>query len=69
MSGILIAAMLLVVVLVVWLALQSLSTQKKSENIESQMSELRRDLQPGFAVELPQTLFRRGQALAGRQRG
>jgi DNA recombination protein RmuC len=45
MSGILIAAMLLVVVLVVWLALQSLSTQKKSENVESQMSELRRDLQ------------------------
>jgi DNA recombination protein RmuC len=45
MSGILIAAMLLVAVLVLWLALQSLSTQKKSENIESQMNELRRDLE------------------------
>jgi Uncharacterized protein conserved in bacteria len=45
MSGILIAAILLVAVLVLWLALQSLSTQKKSENIESQMNELRRDLQ------------------------
>jgi DNA recombination protein RmuC len=45
MSGILIAAILLVAVLVLWLALQSLSTQKKSENVESQMSELRRDLQ------------------------
>jgi DNA recombination protein RmuC len=45
MSGILIAAMLLVAVLVLWLALQGLSTQKKSENIESQMNELRRDLE------------------------
>jgi DNA recombination protein RmuC len=45
MSGILIAAMLLVAVLVLWLALQGLSTQKKSENMESQMNELRRDLE------------------------
>src|SRR5262249_6697327 len=45
MSGILIAAVFVVVVLVLWLALQSLATQKKSENVESQMNELRRDLQ------------------------
>jgi DNA recombination protein RmuC len=45
MSGILIAAVFVVVVLAVWLALQNLSAQKKNETIESQMSELRRDLQ------------------------
>ena len=45
MSGILIAAVLVVAALVVWLALASLTTQKKSETIEAQMSELRRDLQ------------------------
>ena len=45
MSEILIAGLLVVAALVVWLALQSLSTQKKSETIESQMTELRRDLQ------------------------
>ena len=45
MSGILIAAVFVVVVLVVWLALQNLSAQKKNEKIESQMNELRRDLQ------------------------
>jgi len=44
MSGILIAALFVVVVLVVWLALQNLSAQK-SKTIESQMNELRRDLQ------------------------
>jgi len=45
MSGILIAGLLLVAALVVWVALQSLGTQKKSEVIETQMNELRRDLQ------------------------
>ena len=45
MSGILIAAVFVVVVLVVWLTLQSLSAQKKNEVITSQMNELRRDLQ------------------------
>lgn len=45
MSAILIAAVFVVVVLVVWLALQNLSAQKKNETIESQMNELRRDLQ------------------------
>jgi len=44
MSVILIAALFVVVVLVVWLALQNLSAQK-SKTIESQMNELRRDLQ------------------------
>jgi Uncharacterized protein conserved in bacteria len=45
MSGILITGLLLVAVLVVWIAIQSLSTQKKSGAIESQMTELRHDLQ------------------------
>jgi DNA recombination protein RmuC len=45
MSGILIAGLLVVAALVVWVALQSLGAQRKSEAIESQMSELRRDLQ------------------------
>ena len=45
MSGILIAGLLVVAALVVWVALQSLVAQKKSQVIESQMSELRHDLQ------------------------
>src|ERR1700751_4660181 len=45
MSGILIAGLTLVAALVIWVALQSLGPQKKSEVIESQMSELRHDLQ------------------------
>src|SRR6266851_10100778 len=45
MSGILIAGLLVVVALVIWVALQSLGAQKKSQVIESQMSELRHDLQ------------------------
>jgi DNA recombination protein RmuC len=45
MSGIVIAGLLLVAALVVWVALQSLGTQKKSQTMESQMSELRRELQ------------------------
>jgi DNA recombination protein RmuC len=45
MSGIVIAGLLLVAVLVVWVALQSLGTQKKKQAMESQMSELRRELQ------------------------
>jgi DNA recombination protein RmuC len=45
MSGILIAGLIVVAALVVWVALQSLGAQKKSALMESQMSELRRDLQ------------------------
>jgi len=45
MPGILIAGLLIVAALVIWVALQSLGAQKKSEVIESQMSEVRRDLQ------------------------
>src|SRR5262245_21052829 len=45
MSGILIVAVFVAVALVVWVALQSLAAQKKNEGVESQMSELRRDLQ------------------------
>src|SRR5580765_5643292 len=45
MSAILIAGLLIVAALVVWVAVQSFGSQKKSEAIESQMSELRRDLQ------------------------
>src|SRR5204863_2192246 len=45
MSGILVAVLLAVAALVVWVALQSMRTQKKSEAIESQMAELRLALQ------------------------
>jgi DNA recombination protein RmuC len=45
MSGILVVGLLVVAVLVVWVALQSLGAQKKGQAIESQMTELRRDLQ------------------------
>src|SRR5215475_5789421 len=45
MSGILAAGLVVVVVLVVWGALQSAAAQKRSETVESQMKELRRDLQ------------------------
>ena len=45
MSEILVAGLLVVAALVVWVALQSAGAQKKSEAIETQMSELRRDLQ------------------------
>src|SRR5262249_4673450 len=45
MSGILIAAVFLALALIVWVALQSLAAQRKSETVESQMNELRRDLQ------------------------
>src|SRR5256885_3144516 len=55
MSGILIAGLLLVAALIVWLALQSVGTQKKSEAIESQMNELRRDLQSIVAAQAQAT--------------
>ena len=45
MSEILIAGLLVVAALVVWVALQSLGAQKKTEAVESQMTELRHDLQ------------------------
>jgi len=45
MSEIVAFALLVVAALVVWVALQSLGAQKKGQAIESQMSELRRDLQ------------------------
>jgi DNA recombination protein RmuC len=45
MSGILIVAVFVALALVVWVALQGLSAQKKNEGVESQMNELRRDLQ------------------------
>ena len=45
MSGILTVAVFVALALVVWVALQGLSAQKKNEGVESQMNELRRDLQ------------------------
>jgi len=55
MSGMMIAGLLAVAALVVWAALQSLGTQKKSETIEAQMSELRRDLQSVAAAQAQAT--------------
>jgi DNA recombination protein RmuC len=45
MNAFLIAGVILVAILVLWLALQSLQSRQKSGAIESQMNELRRDLQ------------------------
>jgi DNA recombination protein RmuC len=45
MNAFLIAGVLLVAILVLWLAAQSLQSRQKSGAIESQMNELRRDLQ------------------------
>src|SRR5258706_5374868 len=45
MNAILISGLLLVAILVIWLALQNLQSRQKSGAIESQMNELRRDLQ------------------------
>jgi DNA recombination protein RmuC len=51
MTGIAIAGLLVVAALVVWVALQSLGTQRKSATIESQMSELRRDVQSVATIQ------------------
>jgi hypothetical protein len=45
MNAFLIGGVFLVAVLVIWLALQSLQGRQKNEALESQMNELRRDLQ------------------------
>jgi len=45
MNAFLIGGVILVAVLVIWLALQTLQSRQKSGAIESQMNELRRDLQ------------------------
>src|SRR5256714_177522 len=45
MDGFLIGGVIVVAILVIWLALQSLQGRQKSGAIESQMNELRRDLQ------------------------
>jgi DNA recombination protein RmuC len=45
MSELFIVGLLVVASLVIWVALQGLGTQKKSQAIESQVSELRRDMQ------------------------
>src|SRR5260221_12836435 len=45
MNAFLIGGVILVAILVIWLALQTLQSRAKSGAIESQMNELRRDLQ------------------------
>jgi DNA recombination protein RmuC len=45
MTGILVVGIIVVVALVIWVALQAQGGQKKSESLETQMNELRRDLQ------------------------
>ena len=45
MNTFLIVGVILVAILVIWLALQSIQSREKSGTIESQMNELRRDLQ------------------------
>lgn len=45
MTSVLIAGLILVAALVAWVALQTAQSQKRSEGVESQVNELRRDLQ------------------------
>jgi DNA recombination protein RmuC len=45
MTAVLIAGLLLVAALVVWVALQSSQAQRRTQGVETQMNELRRDLQ------------------------
>src|SRR5215470_1739252 len=45
MTGVLIASLIVVAALVLWVALQSSLAQRKTQGVESQMNELRRDLQ------------------------
>ena len=45
MTAFLVAGLIIVAVLVAWVALQSAQTQRRAQNAESQMNELRRDLQ------------------------
>jgi DNA recombination protein RmuC len=51
MNAVLIGAVIVVAALVIWLALQTSQEQKKSQALETQMSELRRDLQNLGAVQ------------------
>lgn len=45
MTAVLIAGLILVAALVVWVALQSAQAQRRTQGVETQMNELRRDLQ------------------------
>jgi DNA recombination protein RmuC len=45
MNGVLVGGLILVAVLVIWIALQELGRRKKEEVLETQVNELRRDLQ------------------------
>ena len=45
MSGMLMVAILVLAVLLVWVVMASLAAQKKSQNVEMQMGELRRGLE------------------------
>jgi DNA recombination protein RmuC len=45
MTAVLIAGLIIVAALVAWVALQNAQSQRRTQNVESQMTELRRDLQ------------------------
>jgi DNA anti-recombination protein RmuC len=45
MTAVLIAGLIIVAALVAWVALQNALSQRRTQNVESQMTELRRDLQ------------------------
>ncbi len=45
MTAVLVAGLLIVAALVAWVALQNAQSQRRTQNVESQMNELRRDLQ------------------------
>ena len=45
MTAVLIAGLIIVAALVAWVALQNAQSQRRTQSVESQMTELRRDLQ------------------------
>jgi len=51
MTGILIGGLMVVAVLVIWVALQSAQSQRRTQGVETQMNELRRDLQALIGVQ------------------
>ena len=53
MSGMLMVAILVLAVLLVWVVMASLAAQKKSQNVEMQMGELRRGLETVATAQAP----------------
>ena len=51
MIAVLIGGLIVVAALVIWIALQSAQAQRRTQGVETQMNELRRDLQALLSVQ------------------